>query len=178
MGTRILGPRSVPLPSPEWQTEQRVANAIAQETAGADWAADTAADRQRDRVIRRSIVDGRGLPTGYVIEIDEARPWSVDRHGFDSAGRVLIEKAERARVVRSGRHLERILVKTSVYRWPLAALAVLAVAFLNPAPWDNDRLLGGVPINLVYHLGLCLATAAVMWVITRKAWPTYLDRDE
>lgn len=69
-------------------------------------------------------------------------------------------------------------MKTSVYRWPLAVLAVLAVAFLNPAPWDNDRLLVGVPINLVYHLGLCVAATAVMWVITRKAWPTYLDRDE
>jgi len=69
-------------------------------------------------------------------------------------------------------------VKTSVYRWSLAALAVLTVAFLNPAPWDNARLLAGIPINLVYHLGVCVATTAVMWVITRKAWPTYLDHDE
>ncbi len=69
-------------------------------------------------------------------------------------------------------------MKTSVYRWPFAALAVLAAAFFNPAPWDNDRLLAGIPLNLVYQVGLCVATAGVMWAITRTAWPSYLDGEE
>jgi hypothetical protein len=69
-------------------------------------------------------------------------------------------------------------MKTSVYRWPLVVLGVLMAAFFNPLPWDNDRLFMGVPLNLVYQLGLCVATAGAMWLVTRRAWPAYLDRDE
>ncbi len=67
-------------------------------------------------------------------------------------------------------------MKALVYRWPLAAFALLAVAFFNPAAWNNDRFLAGIPLSLVYHSGLCVAASFVMWAVTRKAWPDYLDR--
>ena len=69
-------------------------------------------------------------------------------------------------------------MKIPVYRRPLAALALLAAAFFNPAAWDNDRLPAGIPLNLVYHSGLCVAAALAMWAVVRKAWPDYLDRGE
>ncbi len=69
-------------------------------------------------------------------------------------------------------------MKASVYRRPLTALALLAAAFFNPAAWDNDRLLAGIPLNLVYHSGLCVAAVLAMWAVVRKAWPDYLDRGE
>ncbi len=69
-------------------------------------------------------------------------------------------------------------MKKSAHRLPLAALALLAAAFFNLAAWDNDRLLAGIPLNLVYHSGLCVAASFAMWAITRKAWPDYLDRGE
>ena len=68
-------------------------------------------------------------------------------------------------------------MKESVSRRPLAALALFAALFFNPAPWDNDRLLAGIPLNLVYHSGLCVAASLVMWAVVRKAWPDYLDRE-
>lgn len=73
---------------------------------------------------------------------------------------------------------EKRPARRSVSFWPLAALALFAALFFNPAPWDNDRLLAGIPLNLVYHSGLCAAASAAMWAITRKAWPDYLDRGE
>ena len=68
--------------------------------------------------------------------------------------------------------------RAAVPWWPLAALLLLTALFFNPAPWDNDRLLFGVPLNLVYQTGLCVATSAAMWLIIRRGWPAYLDRED
>ena len=54
--------------------------------------------------------------------------------------------------------------------WPLGLLLVLAVAFLNARMWADDRLVWGVPVNLAYHVGLCVATTlAAAWMV-RGHW--------
>lgn len=45
--------------------------------------------------------------------------------------------------------------------------------------WREARPLvfGFLPIGLAYHAAYCLAVAAVMWGLTRSAWPTHLEGD-
>lgn len=61
-------------------------------------------------------------------------------------------------------------------RWPLLALLALALLFENFWMWTDDRLILGVPVNLAYHLGLCVATAIVLAGVSRWGWPD--DADE
>lgn len=61
--------------------------------------------------------------------------------------------------------------------WPLLALLALAAAFQNIWMWADDRLLFGLPVNLVYHVALCVATSAIMLVVVRRAWPGDADED-
>lgn len=56
-------------------------------------------------------------------------------------------------------------------RWPLLALLGLAAAFLNFWMWPSGRLVAGLPVNLAYHLGLCVAASAVLAAVVRRAWP-------
>ena len=67
-------------------------------------------------------------------------------------------------------------MKSSHPLWPLLALLALAAAFENFWMWADDRLVLGVPVNLAYHLGLCLATALVLAAVSRWGWPD--DADE
>ena len=43
--------------------------------------------------------------------------------------------------------------------------------------WRSARplTLGFLPVALAYHAAYCLAAAALMWALTRLAWPTHLD---
>ncbi len=59
--------------------------------------------------------------------------------------------------------------------WPLSVLLVLLILFFNIWMWDNDTLILGLPINLLYHIGLCVLTTLCMLVIVRLAWPHHLD---
>jgi hypothetical protein len=45
--------------------------------------------------------------------------------------------------------------------------------------WRTARPLtfGFLPVGLSYHAAYCLAAAALMWVLTRVAWPHHLDTD-
>ncbi len=43
--------------------------------------------------------------------------------------------------------------------------------------WDDSGLLLGVPVGLTYHIGYCLAVAALMALVVRFAWPDGLDDD-
>ena len=61
-------------------------------------------------------------------------------------------------------------------RWPLLALLALAALFENFWMWPDDRLVLGVPVNLAYHVGLCVATAIVLAGVARWRWPD--DADE
>ena len=63
-------------------------------------------------------------------------------------------------------------MESSHPRWPVAALVVLALAFENFWMWADDGLLFGVPSNLAYHLGLCVAASAALWVVVSRGWPS------
>ena len=65
--------------------------------------------------------------------------------------------------------------KTKV--WPLGLLLVLLILFENFWMWDNDALVLGLPINLLYHMGLCILTTLVMVVVVKWAWPHHLDEE-
>ena len=45
--------------------------------------------------------------------------------------------------------------------------------------WGTARPLvfGFLPIGLAYHAAYCVAVAAMMWGLTRFAWPGRLERD-
>ena len=62
------------------------------------------------------------------------------------------------------------------WRWPLyAALLVLYVLHNDIWLWNDARLVFGLPVGLVYHIGFSLATAAVLTLLVLKAWPDHLD---
>ena len=60
---------------------------------------------------------------------------------------------------------------TSHPRWPLLALLALAAAFENYWLWPDDSLVFGLPVNLAYHLVLCLVAALVLGAVVRWGWP-------
>ena len=62
--------------------------------------------------------------------------------------------------------------------WPLSVLLVLLILFFNTWMWGNDALILGLPINLLYHIGLCVLTTLCMLVIVRLAWPYHLDAED
>jgi len=43
--------------------------------------------------------------------------------------------------------------------------------------WRDGSLLFGLPIGLTYHVLYCLATAVLMALMVRWAWPAQLDGD-
>lgn len=62
-------------------------------------------------------------------------------------------------------------------RWVLLLIPALVVLFENFWLWDNDSLILGLPVNLLYHIGFCVLVAAVMLVVVKRAWPRYLDKE-
>ena len=44
--------------------------------------------------------------------------------------------------------------------------------------WDDPRPALGLPVGLTYHLLYMLATAVVMALLVRYAWPRHLELDE
>ena len=58
----------------------------------------------------------------------------------------------------------------------LLLIPILVVLFGNVWLWDDDRLILGLPVNLLYHIGFCVLVAAVMLVVVKRAWPRYLDK--
>lgn len=60
-------------------------------------------------------------------------------------------------------------------------LLVLLVIVLHQDVWNWHRTAltwGVLPVGLVYHMGLSLATALVWYLATRYAWPAELDEEE
>jgi hypothetical protein len=59
-----------------------------------------------------------------------------------------------------------------------AAIAALYLLHQDVWFWREARPLvfGFLPIGLAYHALYCLAVAAVMWWLTRTAWPSHLER--
>lgn len=61
----------------------------------------------------------------------------------------------------------------------LLALAIGALYALHQDLWfwrtAHPLLFGFLPIGLAYHGVYCVAAAALMWVLTRVAWPHHLE---
>ena len=62
--------------------------------------------------------------------------------------------------------------------WPLLILSLYAL-HQDVWFWRTARPLafGFLPIGLTYHAIYCLLAAALMWGLTRFAWPGHLERD-
>lgn len=62
--------------------------------------------------------------------------------------------------------------------WPLWALLALVLVYEGGWFWGDNRLIAGVPVNLVYHLGVCVLTTLAMVCVVRWAWPYGLDEGD
>ncbi len=41
--------------------------------------------------------------------------------------------------------------------------------------WNDARIVGGLPVGLVYHLLFCLIVVGVMSLLVSRAWPDELN---
>jgi hypothetical protein len=61
----------------------------------------------------------------------------------------------------------------------LLALAILTIYLLHQDVWFwtsvRPLVFGFLPVGLAYHAVYCLAAAALMWALTKSAWPTHLE---
>ena len=53
-----------------------------------------------------------------------------------------------------------------------AALAILFGLHNDLWLWNDRSLVLGLPVGLTYHLLYCVATAALMALLVRHAWPS------
>lgn len=61
-------------------------------------------------------------------------------------------------------------------RWALyAALGLLFVLHNDLWLWRDARLILGLPVGLVYHIGFCLVTSVVLALLVRWVWPSSSD---
>lgn len=59
-----------------------------------------------------------------------------------------------------------------------AGLALLYVLHNDLWLWNDPRLVLGLPVGLVYHVGFCAAAAAVLGALTAWAWPEDLEVED
>jgi Protein of unknown function (DUF3311) len=61
----------------------------------------------------------------------------------------------------------------------LLAAAIAALYVLHQDIWfwrsATPLVFGFLPIGLAYHGAYCIAASALMWAITRLAWPAHLE---
>ena len=58
------------------------------------------------------------------------------------------------------------------------ALAVLFLLHNDFWLWDNPKVLLGLPIGLIYHIGFCVAASLLMVLIINQAWPNHLQEED
>jgi len=54
-------------------------------------------------------------------------------------------------------------------RWALLLMLLLLVLHQNYWMWADTSLIAGIPVNLAYHLLLCLLTPVLMYFVVRRA---------
>jgi hypothetical protein len=59
----------------------------------------------------------------------------------------------------------------------LLALVALYVLHNDLWLWNDPRLVLGLPVGLVYHLGFCAAAAVVLTVLVVRVWPPWTSHD-
>lgn len=69
-------------------------------------------------------------------------------------------------------------MKNKTVRW-LLYLAWGAVYLLHNDLWNwhDPSLVLGLPVGLLYHIGFCFMAVGLLFLLTRFAWPDYLDRE-
>ena len=62
---------------------------------------------------------------------------------------------------------------------PLLFLALVVLYLLHNDLWlwNDPRLVFGLPVGLVYHIGFAVATSVVLTLLVIHAWPDHLDRE-
>ena len=60
-------------------------------------------------------------------------------------------------------------------RWPLLLLLLLGVGFENFWLWGEGWLVFGIPVNLAYHVCLCVVAAGLLAAVVRWGWPDDAD---
>ena len=61
-------------------------------------------------------------------------------------------------------------------RWTLYfALVALFLLHNDFWLWDNPKVVLGLPIGLLYHIGFCVAAAILMALTINHAWPSHLQ---
>ena len=68
-------------------------------------------------------------------------------------------------------------MNTTVRRLLYLGLLVLYLLHNDLWLWDDARLVLGLPIGLLYHIGFCLAAAVLMTLLVQFAWPPELDEE-
>ena len=67
-------------------------------------------------------------------------------------------------------------MKASAVRGLLHAGLLIAFVLHNDLwLWDDARLLGGLPVGLLYHVAFCVVVALWMALVVRFAWPHDLE---
>jgi hypothetical protein len=64
----------------------------------------------------------------------------------------------------------------------LLFVAIAALYLLHQDVWfwrtAQPLVFGFLPVGLAYHAGYCLAAMALMWGLTKVAWPAHLDTEK
>ena len=67
-------------------------------------------------------------------------------------------------------------MKKTFPRWtPYAGLLVLYLLHNDLWYWNDPRLVFGLPIGLLYHVGFCVAASLLMFLLVKYAWPRHLE---
>lgn len=63
---------------------------------------------------------------------------------------------------------------------PLSYLLLLLLYLLHNDLWfwHDDRILFGLPIGLLYHVGFCVAASLTMWLLVSYAWSEAIEPGE
>ncbi len=55
------------------------------------------------------------------------------------------------------------------------ALILLYLLHNDLGNWNDRRLVGGIPVGLLYHIVYCLVATLMMIALVRYAWPEDLE---
>ena len=62
----------------------------------------------------------------------------------------------------------------------LLLIVIAALYLLHQDVWfwreARPLVFGFLPIGLAYHAAYCVAVSLMMWMLTRVAWPSHLER--
>lgn len=66
-------------------------------------------------------------------------------------------------------------MKKAFPKWTLyLGLLVLYMLHNDLWLWNDPRLVAGLPVGLLYHVGFCVAASVMMLLLVNNAWPRHL----